>query len=540
LTGSFVLMRRVIAAYILLILAVAPNWWIYSLDASGFLPKLPSNFCSTYLQLTEACIFVSKAPIFFSLFLILAAFLFFAERLPGVKFVFSQIEAKPLRPMGVFFVLFGSCIFALPAIIVADLQQGSAQIVVTGSWCVACLALSYGLSTLFIPLNRSFRAVIELSTIFTASALVVYVADRSGEFFWLYSDLAQITFRTVALLVSFLVSDISLKPEIYQITVGSFSAEVAASCAGVYGIFLSCGAVLSFAILMRPRFHLPKIIALLPLVALVSWFMNAIRIAVLLLIGEFYSPEVAVNGFHSYAGWILFILISVSFFVIIEKLSFFDAVSYQRYTSSIFPDRNDVPSALILPFLLFLFTALITQSLFNIPESAYPFRAIILAIALIYFAPAIPRFEIRDAYLPISFGVGVSILWLSFADWSRPASAASITLNYGPIYEIAWILFRVFGTTILVPIAEELFFRRYAVDKIISSKIRFRHVISLFFTSFLFAILHGDFILAFASGVGFGLIYLRHRLVWEAILAHAIANLIIALFAVYWNDFSVI
>jgi exosortase/archaeosortase family protein len=75
--------------------------------------------------------------------------------------------------------------------------------------------------------------------------------------------------------------------------------HIARPCAGVEGfalvrVFGAVGATLFGRGLRQGRFGL----VVVPLALPASWTFNAIRIAFPILIGEYVSPEIAVNGFH--------------------------------------------------------------------------------------------------------------------------------------------------------------------------------------------------------------------------------------------------
>ena len=55
------------------------------------------------------------------------------------------------------------------------------------------------------------------------------------------------------------------------------------------------------------------------------WVLNALRIAVLVSIGAHVSPAVAVQGFHSEAGWIGFLIVTLSSMAVSQRMPFFAA-----------------------------------------------------------------------------------------------------------------------------------------------------------------------------------------------------------------------
>lgn len=262
-----------------------------------------------------------------------------------------------------------------------------------------------------------------------------------------------------------------------------------------------------------------------------------------MLIGAHYSPELAVEGFHSYAGWLMFILLSVTMFVVLDRATIFQKIGHSADNNNsayFIPSRSDKLSALMLPFIIFVFTALAAQALADTPEALYPLRVVVLALALLYFLPALPKPEFSSIGIAVTVGVLVSAAWLASAHSAAPLKAETVAMGSALGWELLWITFRLLGTILLVPIAEELFFRKYVLERINHLVGKNSLLPGIALSSAIFAALHANFILAFIVGISFALIYLRRRLIWDAIIAHSTANAVIAIFAVYWNDYSVI
>jgi CAAX protease family protein len=49
---------------------------------------------------------------------------------------------------------------------------------------------------------------------------------------------------------------------------------------------------------------------LLPISLVLSWLLNVVRIAALFTIGVRGNPELAMKGFHSHAGWLMFSILA--------------------------------------------------------------------------------------------------------------------------------------------------------------------------------------------------------------------------------------
>jgi CAAX prenyl protease-like protein len=110
-----------------------------------------------------------------------------------------------------------------------------------------------------------------------------------------------------------------------------------------------------------------------------------------------------------------------------------------------------------------------------------------------------------------------------------PTSLAEIPAGLAAV----WLLFRVLGSVITVPIAEELAFRGYLLRRLIAadfdepSTLRFTWL-SFVLSSLLFGALHGRWLAGTVAGMFYAWALYRRGRVDDAILAHALTNALIA------------
>jgi CAAX prenyl protease-like protein len=106
-----------------------------------------------------------------------------------------------------------------------------------------------------------------------------------------------------------------------------------------------------------------------------------------------------------------------------------------------------------------------------------------------------------------------------------------------------WILFRIVGAVVVVPIAEELAFRGYLLRKLVAAD--FEKVPATRFTWFsfvassvLFGLMHQSWLAGTIAGAAFAMaVYHRGRLS-DAVVAHMTANALIAATAIgfgWWD-----
>lgn len=131
----------------------------------------------------------------------------------------------------------------------------------------------------------------------------------------LWPYLSDIVLKLVALLLRFIGADYRII-EPSTIIVGSFRAQIAEACSGVYSIFLFTALYLFIVFVDWKKINKKKAAALfLPAVA-GAFLVNVIRVFLLFLVGAFVSKELAIGMYHSYAGMIFFLLYFAIFWLL--------------------------------------------------------------------------------------------------------------------------------------------------------------------------------------------------------------------------------
>ena len=100
-------------------------------------------------------------------------------------------------------------------------------------------------------------------------------------------------------------------PEELVVGTPQYGVIIDRPCSGYEGIGLIT-VILGFYLLFSRKFPaIPKCAAPLPMGIALIWIANSFRIAALIAMGTWISPEIANGGFHSAAGWLLFCLITL-------------------------------------------------------------------------------------------------------------------------------------------------------------------------------------------------------------------------------------
>lgn len=375
-----------------------------------------------------------------------------------------------------------------------------------------------------------------------AGALVPYLSQKIFPL-WRLSGVADLTFVSVARLMEALGYDIRVIPETKTIGTETFGVNVAPVCSGIEGIALVTIFVTIYLVLFRKVLKFPAALLLYPLGIFASWLLNVVRIAALLAIGIGGNPELAVGGFHSHAGWLMFTALSLTILWLAQGSRWFSrqpvaATGSGPARAQMPPLNRDPVAAAILPFAVFMGSALLASTFSTDPGVVYPLRVLAMSAALLFFWPVLKGLALRIDPLSLAVGAGVGVMWIV------TAAPSDGSVPYGTLTGIllaGWVILRIFGTVVLVPVIEELFFRHYLVGLIAPRGApAWRMALAVGLTTAAFAALHDRWIVAAIAGLAFAALYLRRREVGDAIQSHAIANAVVAAAALIMGNWGLI
>ena len=134
-------------------------------------------------------------------------------------------------------------------------------------------------------------------------------------------------------------------------------------------------------------------------------------------------------------------------------------------------------------------------------------------------------------------GLAVGAGWIALAPAGAEPLAGLERLGAGAF--ALWAAIRILGTSLLVPVVEEGFFRGYLLARLDTGSWQMR-LAAIIVSSLAFALLHGRILEAGLAGLVFALVMLRRGRLGDAILAHATANAAVAAAAFATGDWSLI
>ncbi|HZU82924.1 MAG TPA: exosortase E/protease, VPEID-CTERM system, partial [Polyangiaceae bacterium] len=403
----------------------------------------------------------------------------------------------------------------------ADAPSGS-PLAWVAAWGALGLASVLALVVGLVGLPR-WSGVAAAPTLASAAAVgaAAWCAAEWSHALWRPLSLATLTLVAAELRAVF--ADVYCDPALRLVGVRDFTAEIGAPCSGMEGIGLITLMMLGYLLAMRRVLRFPHAVLLVPLGAVLVWTGNTVRIAALVALGAYTSPELAFGAFHSKAGWVLFCAVALGLAAFARRSSFFAKDRSERESG------DDALAAYVVPLLAMLATAMVTGMFAQGRDPLYVLRVLAGLAAL----AAYRRWyrDIPRAWAPESALVGavVGVGWVAAVRWLSPLPAQMASDAPGPL----WAGVRVLGAVALAPICEELAFRgcllRWLVSRDFTSVApRAWTPLALVVSSLAFGLVHEHWALGALAGATYAAVQLRTGRLMDAVVAHAASNAVIA------------
>jgi exosortase E/protease (VPEID-CTERM system) len=342
----------------------------------------------------------------------------------------------------------------------------------------------------------------------------------------LWEPLSHWTLSLVAMMMRPFVPVLVVDPSTMMIGTPKFHEWIAPQCSGYEGMGLILAFSSAWLWFFRRQWRFPQALLLIPAGVAVIFLANAVRIAALLLIGNAGAPGIAEGGFHSQAGWMAFNAVAIGICLLARKIP--ALVHHEGEVETVNPT---VPY--LLPFLAILGAAMISRAMSADFEWFYSLRVLAAAGALWYSRRAYQALDFRFGWLGVAAGAVVFAIWIALEPAGHSASPAALT-NASNLTRISWITLRIVGAVAMVPVAEELAFRGFLLRRLSSSDFESVSWTTFAWAPFLissaaFGIMHGERWLAGTiAGAIFALVQIRRGRIGDAIVAHAVANVLVA------------
>ncbi|MGK0369810.1 MAG: exosortase E/protease (VPEID-CTERM system) [Glaciecola sp.] len=370
----------------------------------------------------------------------------------------------------------------------------------------------------------------------------------------LWEPLSLATLNGAEWVLSLLFNDIYIDAPEKLLGVNEFIVHISAECSGLEGLVIALSVTSIYLFLLRDSLRFPLVILLLPIATLLAVVFNIIRVAVLISIGAFFSPEIAVGGFHSVAGWFTAVLVSFLIVFVFTSMSVFNnksshdlADSSSDETEINSSDDSQLAWAMLVPFVLFLITTLLSSIFVDDFNYFYPLKVIVGGLSLAYFWSFYEWDKTKKWVEPVLAGFVVAILWVILVPVNLEYDLNfTDTIKSMPLWMmLGWCLFRVTGFWFIAPILEELVFRGYLIARLSkqpllnNNQLKFS-LVALTISSLIFGFIHNNIIAGIVAGVVFAVVRYRHNSLAEPIISHISANVFITIWAFTTGQWSLL
>jgi len=409
-----------------------------------------------------------------------------------------------------------------------------------GRILASLLAVAFGVFA-FVPPKFCFALIRAAGVLWAYASAASGVVCLLANFSWsLWRPATYLTFAVVRAILGLFSSSVVADPAASTIGTQGFSVGIAATCSGLEGVGLMLVFSVGWLWFFRHECRFPQALLLIPAGLLTIWLLNAVRIAVLILIGDAGAPNVAVGGFHSQAGWIAFNAVALGFSLVARRLRWVTVSGPERPHD----DRSaENPTAMyLMPFLAILAAGMISQAASGTFEWLYPLRFLAAAATLWFFRSRYARLDWRFGAVALLIGGVVFLLWwaLDLATGTHTDNGISAGLARWPgSARMVWLAVRTVAAVVTVPIAEELAFRGFLIRRLMSRDFesidpRTFTYVSVLVSSVAFGLLHGERWLAgIVAGLFYSAAYLFRGRIGDAVAAHGTTNALIAAYVLF-------
>jgi exosortase E/protease (VPEID-CTERM system) len=414
-----------------------------------------------------------------------------------------------------------------------------------GAHFLLLVAAAISLARMDVPIRSLFDLLMQYKVHAVLAAFVGFAAvflstvAISG-----WGPLSGATLKVTKTLLDLYEPEVAIDAAQRVLIVNGFAARIDEACSGYEGLGLVTVFLCLYLWVFRRHLNFPQALLLLPLGLVGIWLLNSVRIAALISVGAHISPLLAVRGFHSQAGWIAFVAVTVGIMALAQRSRFISRNAGATHPAAKRPDR--IIFAYLAPFIALMLASMLISASIPYDRPLYVLKVAFVAGTLWAFRDVYLRWDWRVRPESLVAGGLVAAVWIA----TEPVSASGGELQLwlerqGGIASALWLVVRVAGAVSIVPIAEELAFRgflhRWLISRNFTSvplgQVSFA---ALVISSLLFGAMHERWIAGALSGAVFAMLMYRTNRLSDPIAAHMAANACICAWAIAWRQWSLL
>ena len=199
----------------------------------------------------------------------------------------------------------------------------------------------------------------------------------------------------------------------------------------------------------------------------------------------------------------------------------------------------------VFPFAVFMTFVILESTFTSDVYLIYIVKSIVVGLILLHFRSKYSEINLsasfKDICAAVAVGVVVFILWINmtwdFAILGEPRNSNPYRLLSSGTLTIA-IFFRIYGSSVVVPVMEELFWRSFLIrwidnNDFLSVKIGTFTLRSFVITVLLFGSEHSLWLAGIAAGIIYNLFLYYRKSIFLCIISHSVTNIILSIYVLY-------
>lgn len=321
---------------------------------------------------------------------------------------------------------------------------------------------------------------------------------------------------------------------------GEFFGQIGPACSGYEGMILSAVFLGIFFYLEPVKLSVLRKGLVILLASVAIFLLNALRLALLTYIGVHFSPEIAQEGFHTNFGLVAVIVVVIT------------AVASTRAVAAPSPEQDarfqnfeEGAPRLLLPLIYLIGSSLLCGLVSGKFFWLYPLPILAAAAGLYQIRDELRRLRLELTPTTFLLASATFLAWVQLV----PSDATESDVFQGTLFSapfpliVLWLIFRLFGAAVIVPVVEELAFRGAFTDFLQAALRRYwmdqaARIGAMVAVAVLFGVVHSNFLAGTIAGLAFGVAHWRRNELGDAIVCHGLTNLMLAFYILVSGNWS--